>query len=85
MLVGFGVNAEDYTWDYFMEHDYYRFRKLIEWKVMPYVMLYNDRQDIPLLRHFRRWVNRSLYLLCNFEDYTRGESQKIISNVKRYT
>jgi len=74
MLVGFGegrhpMRSEDYTWDYFLEHDYYRFEILKELGVLPYVMLYNDRRDIPLLRHFERWVNYRLYHIVPLERY----------------
>jgi len=82
MLVGFGVKPNEYTWDYFLEHDYHRFEVLNQLGVLPYVMLYNDRRDIPLLRHFERWVNGRYYQVCKFEDYTEGESQKVIASIK---
>jgi len=83
MLVGFGVEPSEYTWDYFLEHDYHRFEVLDRLGVLPYVMLYNDRRDIPLLRHFERWVNGRYYKVCRFEDYSRGKSQKIIQKLKK--
>jgi len=58
------------------EEDLYRVKKLLELRVMPYVMIYNDRRDILVLRHFARWVNRSLYLLCPWEKYERWLKQK---------
>lgn len=84
MLVGFGVNPKDYTWNYFVKHDYYRFKVLRELGVRPYVMLYNDRRDIPLLRYFRQWANcpRRWMKTPNFEDHDRGYSQTIIQRMR---
>jgi len=85
MLVGYGVNPEDYTWRYFKENDLYRFEVLRELGVSPFVMLYNDRRDIPLLRHFRRWGTKPrLYKKCpDFEKYDHGDSQKVIRQYKK--
>jgi len=71
MLVGFKPSrSEDYTEDIFYERDYYRFEKLAEVGVMPYVMVYNDREDVPMLQHFRRWVNLRYYHMgVKWEDY----------------
>jgi len=77
VLVGFGVKKEDYTYEYFMEHDYYRFKKLIEWKAMPYIMVYNDRRDLPILRHFERWVNRRYYQFILWEKYLKSKMKKL--------
>ena len=59
MLVGFNTTFEE---------DVYRFRKLVEMKVDPYVMRYNDLPD-DRLKHFERWVNSRIYKSCSFEDY----------------
>lgn len=59
MLVGFNTSFEE---------DMYRFRKLAEMKVDPFVMIYNQKQDIKL-KHFARWVNGRIYKKCNFEEY----------------
>jgi len=67
MLVGFNT---------IFEEDIYRFRKLAELGALPYVMLYNDRQDVPILRHFERWVNRRYYKLFPFERYKRWLKRK---------
>lgn len=48
---------------------WHRFDVLDKLGVKPYIMLYNDRKDLPVLRHFRRWVNRRYYKVCKFEDY----------------
>lgn len=84
MLVGFGADPEDYTWDYFVEHDYRRFKVLREFGVRPYVMTYNDRRDIPLLRYFEQWANcpRRWMKTPNFEDHDRGYSQTIIQGMR---
>lgn len=59
MLVGFNTNFEE---------DVYRFRKLTEMKVDPFVMIYNQLVDIRL-KHFARWVNSRIYKSCTFEEY----------------
>jgi hypothetical protein len=60
MLVGFDTTFEE---------DQYRFAKLTASKIDPYVMLYNDCQDLRL-RHFARWVNGRFYKVSSFEEYT---------------
>lgn len=60
MLVGYDTE--------FIE-DVYRFRKLTELGVRPYVMVYNDKPDTKL-KHFERWVNSRICTACNFEEYT---------------
>ena len=71
ILCAFNMKAKDYTWDYFLSHDYYRFQVLRELDINPYVMKYNDRQDIPLLNAFDRWVNSRppIYKVSDFKDY----------------
>jgi diphthamide synthase subunit DPH2 len=59
MLTGFNTSFED---------DMYRFQKLKELGVKPYVMVYNDKQD-ERLQHFERWVNSSIYTACSFNEY----------------
>lgn len=59
MLVGFNTSFEE---------DMYRFRKLIEMKVDPFVMIYNEGKD-KRLRHFARWVNSRIYKSCKWEEY----------------
>lgn len=59
--------------------DYHRYRILWEeLGVLPFVMIYNDRRDSPILRHFGRWVNKRVYKVCRWEDYDRGDSQAVI-------
>jgi len=82
MLVGFNVTPEEYNWTYFKNHDYYRFNRLVSLGVEPYIMVYNDRRDIPILRYFARWVNRHLYTAWSFEEYDRGDSKKVIEKMK---
>ena len=51
------------------EEDLYRFRKLEEMNIDPYVMVYNSSADVKL-HHFARWVNSRIYKTCkSFEDY----------------
>lgn len=59
MLVGFNTNFEE---------DMYRFQKLVEMKVDPFVMIYNQIPNVKL-HHFARWVNSRIYKSCSFEEY----------------
>lgn len=59
MLVGFNTTFEE---------DLYRFRKLVELKVDPFVMIYNKEGDTRL-RHFARWVNSRIYKTCIWNEY----------------
>lgn len=59
MLVGFNTSFEE---------DMYRFKKLTEMKVDPFVMIYNQIPDVRL-KHFARWVNGRIYKKCKFEEY----------------
>lgn len=59
ILVGFNTTFEE---------DMYRFRKLTEMKVDPFVMIYNQKNDVRL-KHFARWVNGRIYKKCKFEEY----------------
>lgn len=61
MLVGFNTSFEE---------DVYRFRKLTEMKVDPFVMVYNENEKGDIrLKHFARWVNGRIYKSCTFEEY----------------
>lgn len=60
MLVGFNTTFEE---------DMYRFRRLREFKVDPFVMVYNQKND-KKLKHFARWVNSRIYKSCKWEEYT---------------
>lgn len=78
MLVGFEAN-NGYSWGDFIRNDYHRFEFLDGMGVLPYVMTYNDRRDIPLLNpHFERWVDGRYYKICDFGSYDRGNSQEVI-------
>lgn len=61
MLVGFNTTFEE---------DMYRFKKLDELGIRPYVMKYNQKNDDERLNKFARWVNSMIYkAVPNFEDY----------------
>lgn len=60
MLVGYNTSFEE---------DMYRFRKLAELKVNPFVMIYNQKEDIRL-KHFARWVNGRIYKKASWDEYT---------------
>ncbi|MEE9197230.1 MAG: hypothetical protein V3U45_03720 [bacterium] len=52
--------------------DYHRYEVLWEeFGVYPFVMVYNNRRDDPLLRAFSRWVNRRIHKVAPFESYSR--------------
>ena len=60
MLCGYNTSFEE---------DWYRFRKLIELGVKPYVMLYeNDKTDARRF-HFMSWINGFYFTVCDFNDY----------------
>lgn len=59
MLVGFNTTFKE---------DVYRYRKLEELGVRPYVMRYNETPDIRL-KHFARWVNSRICKACSFDEY----------------
>lgn len=59
MLVGFNTSFEE---------DQYRYYKLCEWGVRPYVMVYNDIPD-KRLHHFERWVNGFYHKVTPFSTY----------------
>jgi len=44
-----------------LDEDIYRFKKLIEYDVDPFIMIYNNRRDIPEIRHWGRYVNKRFY------------------------
>lgn len=51
------------------EEDYYRFTKLRELGVDPYIMPYNLTYPSRKHHHFARWVNGRIYKACEFKDY----------------
>lgn len=60
ILVGFNTT---------FEQDMYRFRRLTEIGVDPFVMIYN-KQGTVQLKHFARWVNGRIYKSCKWDEYT---------------
>ncbi|OPX46365.1 radical SAM superfamily protein [Ruminiclostridium hungatei] len=56
-------------YDTTFEEDMYRFRKLIEQGVKPYVMPYN--KAYPTVKHqcFAGWVNSRKHTVCSFEEF----------------
>lgn len=61
MLVGFNTSFDE---------DYYRFKKLSELNIKPYVMIYNQNENHDQkLKHFARWVNGSFYHACSWNEY----------------
>jgi len=85
VLCGFQVQPDEYDWDYFMAYDWYRYQRLSELGVLPYIMIYNSRRDIPLLCAFKRWVNvmfkaklKYLGRLDSFKTFLQKEYPNII-------
>lgn len=73
MLVGFNTS---------FEQDMYRFHKLTEIGISPYVMIYNKQGDTRL-NHFARWVNGRIYKACRWDDYmpwvrVQGEIKEVM-------
>ena len=61
MLVGYNTTFEE---------DMYRFRKLNELGIRPYVMKYNQKNDDERLNKFARWVNSFIHkAVPDFEEY----------------
>lgn len=66
MLTGFNTT---------FDQDEYRFRRLLEMNVDPYVMTYRGEGGISdpferlRLRHFARWVNSRIHTSCTFNEY----------------
>lgn len=61
MLTGYNTSFEE---------DMYRFRKLNELGIRPYIMRYNEKKDDIRLNHFARWVNSFIHkAVPDFEDY----------------
>jgi len=75
MLVGFNTTFEE---------DFHRFKILNNLGVLPFVMVYNNRKDNPILRHFARWVNRRYYKFIPWEKYDHGDSQNWIQKENEY-
>ena len=51
------------------EQDYRRFEVLQELGCLPFIMIYNNRRDKPILRNFARWVNQRYYNHISWRDY----------------
>jgi hypothetical protein len=58
VLVGFG---RGYRWEEHRGEVFRRLRVLLELGVDPFVMVWNNRRDIPELRRLARWVNKRIY------------------------
>lgn len=59
MLVGYNTSFEE---------DMYRYRKLDEMGIRPYVMIYNQIPNTRL-HHFARWVNSRISKACEWKEY----------------
>ena len=63
VLVGFNTT---------FEQDLYRFRVLREYNTDPFIMVYDNRKDRPILKKLARWVNRRIYKVDpDFKNYKR--------------
>lgn len=71
MLTGYNTTFEE---------DMYRFQKLKERNIRPYVMVYNENKTDLRLNHFKRWVNSCIYTACDWMEYEPWiKSQKQIA------
>jgi len=70
MLVGYNTSFEE---------DMYRFTKLRELKIDPFVMVYNQIDD-KRLKHFARWVDSRIYKKCKWEEYLPWIRDQVIVN-----
>jgi len=61
-----------------IQEDLHRVQVLEKLKVLPYIMVYNDRKELKLQQHLERWVNGLYYQVCSFQDYDHGDSQRFI-------
>ena len=48
-------------YDSTLEYDIFRCNKLIENRIDPFVMVYNNRRDIPEIRHLARYMNKKFF------------------------
>ena len=54
------------------EEDLYRFNRLQELGIDPFVMIYDNRKDDPWIRHFSRYINRWIFRSVPLEKYKGG-------------
>jgi hypothetical protein len=73
MLCGFNTT---------FDQDYHRFEVLKENGVLPFIMIYNNGDSDPIVRHFARWVNKRYYKFVPWEKYDHGDSQQVIGAMK---
>ena len=68
VLVGFNTTFEE---------DFHRFQVLDALGCLPFIMVYNNRTDDPVLKHFQRWVNRiKRYNSIGWEEYLKTRNEK---------
>lgn len=72
MLIGYDKSET-------MERIMYRFKKMVDRKILPYPMVYNNLN--PELKRFQRWVIRRYYKVIPWEEFTNearvGASHKL--------
>lgn len=71
VLVGYGVEPDNYSYPFFLEHDYKRFEILKDLGCKSFIMVYNNRKDIPILKKFQKWVNCRYYKVTTFEKFAK--------------
>jgi len=74
VLVGFDTDISS---------DLARIEKLDAYGVKPFVMIYENRRDKPILRHLARWVNQRYYEFLSFEEYLERRYPKGLEELKR--
>ena len=85
LLRDVGIKGQDLVfyvlvgYDSTFAEDLERVNILIENKVDPYIMKWNQRTDDSLLNHLARWVNRRHFRKYDFFDYDSGDSKQVIA------
>lgn len=82
LLLNAGINKNDLMFyiivgfDTTFDDDMYRYKVLWEeYKIYPYIQIYNNRKDVSLIRHFARWVNKRIHKVVMWDDYKRKMSK----------
>ena len=68
VLVGYNTTFQE---------DYHRFEVLNQLGCLPFVMIYNNRKDKLILRHFARWVNQRYYNFVPWDKYDFSRRNRI--------
>lgn len=63
------------------KQDMYRLKKLIDYKVLPYVMVYNKHTNgNKLTNGLQRWINGKFYQVCTWSEYCKEKKIQPCNN-----